>query len=52
MPVEDSVDDRSMGNGTSTHFADEEDGVALAATAGLVLDLEVRDGKRIANGLL
>lgn len=35
-----------------THFADEEDRVALATSAGLVLDLEMRDRKRIANGLL
>lgn len=35
---------------TKTHFADEEDGVTLATPTGLVLDLEMRDGERIANG--
>lgn len=40
------------GERKGTHFADEEDGITFATSAGLVLDLEMRDRKGIANGLL
>lgn len=33
-----------------THLADDEDRVVLAASVGLVEDLEVRDGDRGADG--